>query len=199
MFPRLRMPAVLSNIRRAVAGGECVKAMSCQSTYKRNCLLPVKGVSRVRSNRDSLPVGMLGICFALCFLLARPTAAAQVTNYGKEGTIDEHGNIYVSSDTGKLIKVADTTHCSVAIFAPDRQTLGCLVMQPPALDGTWKSLDLEIYLKGGRRVVIDPGTPMGDWHFWKDGEQVAICSYRPDRPILHILYDSATGQEIEKV
>jgi hypothetical protein len=157
------------------------------------------GKSTEFSMRESLRLGLLCFCCALCILPHRPAEAGQILEHGKEGTIDQHGNIYVSSDDGMLIKVADTTHCGMAVFAPDRQTLGCMVMRNPKPDGSWSSLDLEIYLKGGRRIVIDPWTPIGEWHFWKDGQQVAICSLRPGRPIMHILYDSATGQEIEKV
>ncbi len=162
-------------------------------------LVPHTGKGRAFPNMAGLRLGMFGIFFALGLLPAHPTMAAQELEYGKEGTIDQHGNIYVSSDESKLIKVADTSNCSEGILAPDRQTMGCFVMQSPKPDGSWVSLDLEIYLKGGRRVLIDPGTPMGDWHFWQGGRQVAICSYRPGRPILHILYDSATGQEVKRI
>ena len=162
-------------------------------------LLSLMGKNRSLADRASVWLGILVLSFIMYSVIVRPTKAAQTFEYGKEATIDQHGNIYVSSNEGKLIKVADTSHCAEAGVAADKQTVGCFVMQPPTPDGSWISLDLEIYLKGGRRVVIDPGTPMGNWHFWNGGQQVAICSYRPGRPIMHILYDSATGQVVERV
>lgn len=162
-------------------------------------LAPLTGKITVFVDRARQLLGMLTLTCILCSLLVRPAMTAQLSEYGKEATFDQHGNIYVSSSTGNLIKVADTSHCRVAQVAADKQTVGCMVMQSPKPDGSWPSLDLEIYLKGGRKIVIDPGTPMSEWHFWKDGQQVAVCSLRPGQPIMHILYDSATGREIEKV
>jgi hypothetical protein len=148
----------------------------------------------------SLRLGIWGVCFTISFLFAHPTIAAQELEYGKEATIDQHGNIYVSSDEGKLIKVADTSHCSEEIPAPDRQTFGCRVKGPLQPDGGyWESRILEIYRKGGQRTTIEPGGQIGEWHFWKDGQQVAVCSYPAGGSEIHFLYDVATGQVLEKL
>ena len=117
--------------------------------------------------------------------------------YNQEAELDAEGNIYVSSDQGKLIWMSNTKHCSEMRQAPDRQTVGCRVIQDPNPDNTLVSLQLEIYRKGGHKVIIAPGAPIGDWRFWNDGEQVAVSFGAADAPATYALYDSATGRVIE--
>jgi len=47
-------------------------------------------------------------------------------------------------------------------------------MQDQELGNFVPSLQLEIYQKGGHKEIIQPGAPILDWHFWKDGEEVAV-------------------------
>jgi hypothetical protein len=58
---------------------------------------------------------------------------------------------------------------------------------------------LEIYRKGGYKGIIEPGEPILDWHFWKDGQQVAVSSGLGDGPTTYALYDSATSRIVEKL
>jgi hypothetical protein len=97
----------------------------------------------------------------LLMLLTLP-CAAQNTGYNKEADLDEKGNIFVSSDAGRLIWMADTRHCSESIFATDRQTVGCMVAPSTDVFPPAPSLKLEIYLKGGKKRTIEPGAPILD-------------------------------------
>jgi hypothetical protein len=119
--------------------------------------------------------------------------------YNQEAELDAEGNIYVSSDQGKLIWMSNTKHCSEMRQAPDRQTVGCRVMSDPKPDDAMTSLQLEIYRKGGHKVIIAPGAPIGEWRFWNDGEQIAVSFRAADAPATYALYDSATGRVIEKL
>jgi len=58
---------------------------------------------------------------------------------------------------------------------------------------------LEIYRKGGHKRIIQPGAPILEWHFWKDGDQVAVCSGARTGDGTYALYDSATGRLIAKL
>jgi hypothetical protein len=143
-------------------------------------------------NRATLNVTLLLMFLALL-------SAAQKTGYNKEAKLDEKGNIFVSSDAGRLIWMADTRYCSESIFAIDNQTVGCMVaistdVFPPA-----PSLKLEIYLKGGEKRTIEPGAPILDWHFWKEGRAVAVHSGLNVRQGTYTLYESATARVIEKL
>lgn len=129
----------------------------------------------------------------LLMLLALP-CAAQKTGYNKEAKLDAQGNIFVSSNDGKLIWMADTRHCGETIFASDRQTVGCMVGLPPL-----PTLQLEIYLKGGDKRTIEPGAPILDWHFWEDGRKVAVHSGQRVRQGTYALYESTTARVIEKL
>jgi hypothetical protein len=123
----------------------------------------------------------------------------QQLEYNKQAELDAEGNIYVSSDQGKLIWMGNARRCSELRGAIDLQTLGCRVMKDPKLGNTLPSLELEIYRKGGHKVIIEPGAPIGDWHFWKDGEQVAVSFGPVGAPATYALYDSATARVIEKL
>jgi hypothetical protein len=119
----------------------------------------------------------------LLMLLVLP-CAAQKTGYNKEAELDEKGNIFVSSDAGRLIWMADTRHCSESIFATDRQTVGCMVA--PSMSSR-------------PHRAIEPGAPILDWHFWEEGREVAVHSGLNLRQGTYALYESATARVIEKL
>lgn len=121
-------------------------------------------------------------------------AAAQKFEYTKQAEIDAHGGIYVSSDAGKLIKMADRGHCGEAIVADDKQTVGCPVAEEPP-----QRLRLELYLKGGQRRTIEPGAPIREWHFWEQGKQVTIYSGPRDGSGTYGLYDTKSARLIQKL
>src|SRR5882672_1236977 len=125
---------------------------------------------------------------------------AQQTKYADEATFYDKGNIFVSSDGGKLIWMADTRHCSEVREADDRQTVGCRVLaqvQVPRSEGPPPTFQLEIYLHGGRKNIIESGPPILEWHFWKEGQQVSVYSGTRDGQGTHTLYESATGGVLE--
>jgi hypothetical protein len=117
--------------------------------------------------------------------------------YNKRAELDAQGNVYVSSDEGKLIRMADNGYCLEVRVADDSQTVGCMVRlkseEPP------QSLQLEIYLKGGNRHTIEPGAPIRDWHFWKAGQQVTVYSGSRDGSGTYALYDTASTRLVEKL
>ncbi len=123
----------------------------------------------------------------------------QQFEYTKQAELDDQGNIYVSSDQGKLIWMANTKHCSEVSEANDHQTVSCRVMQDQKLGNSAPSLQLEIYRKGGHKESIEPGATILDWHFWKDGEQVALYYGPRYGQGTYALYDSATARLIEKL
>jgi hypothetical protein len=136
---------------------------------------------------------------SLLLVLVAIPCAAQKIEYNKEAELDDKGNIFVSSNDGKLIWMADTRHCSETIFANDRQTVGCAVAPssdsfPPA-----PILQLEIYLKGGQKRTIEPGAPILDWHFWEDGRKVVVHSGLRVRQGTYTLFESVTARVVEKL
>ena len=123
----------------------------------------------------------------------------QPFEYTKQAVLDDQGNIYVSSDQGKLIWMANTKHCSEVREANDHQTVACRVMRDQELGNAAPSLQLEIYRKGGHKEIIEPGAPILDWHFWKAGQQVAVSYGQGNGQVAYGLYDLATARLIEKV
>jgi hypothetical protein len=61
-----------------------------------------------------------------------------------------------------------------------------------------QSLRLEIYLRNGKKEIIETETPM-DWHFWRDGHQVAVYSHLLDGKGHYALYDAASARVVEEL
>jgi hypothetical protein len=121
----------------------------------------------------------------------------QKPEFTRQAEFDAQGNIYVSSNQGILVKMADSGHCLEARVADDKQTVGCMVWlkseKPP------QSVELEIYLKGGQRKTIGPGTPIRDWHFWNGGQQTTVYSGPRNDLGTYALYDTASARLIERL
>src|ERR1700720_2924956 len=105
----------------------------------------------------------------------------QQSEYAQQAELDSQGNIFVSSDQGKLIWMGNADqHCLELLGAADRQTMGCSVKQDLAQgnspESSMSSLQLEIYRRDGHKQIIQPGAPILEWHFWKNGDQVAVYS-----------------------
>src|SRR6266481_9717133 len=117
--------------------------------------------------------------------------------YTTEAGIDPDGNVYVASDEGKPLRMATVAHCIEARFADDRQTVGCSVARGTKPEETMQSLLLEIYLRNGKKQIIETETPM-DWHFWRGGQQVAVYSHSADVKGGHYaLYEAASAHLVE--
>jgi hypothetical protein len=121
----------------------------------------------------------------------------QKFDYNKHAELDAAGNIYVSSDEGKLIKMAGAGHCIEVMFALDRQTVGCSVARDTEPEEAMRSLRLEIYLKNGQKRIIESKTPIVEWNFWHDGQQVAVHWSSPGKR-RYALYDSASAHLVEE-
>ncbi len=137
-----------------------------------------------------------GLVMALCLGAA---CGAQELAYNDQAEIDAQGNIFVSSDGGKLIWMGNTKRCAEARQVEDRQTVGCLVAGEPEMGESMPAVQLEIYLKGGQKKIIEPGGPILEWHFWENGRQVAVFFGAERRKGTHLLYDAGTGGVIERV
>lgn len=122
---------------------------------------------------------------------------AQLRDYANEAGIDSEGNIYVASDAGKRINMSTVGHCMGATFADDRQTVGCVARstKPEEAAQSWR---LEIYLRNGKKQIIETETLM-DWHFWRDGQQVAVHVHSIDAKGHYALYDAASAHLVEEL
>jgi hypothetical protein len=136
----------------------------------------------------------------LLSLAATPVSLkAQQPDHSKHAGFDAQGGIYVSSGNGKLIRMASTSHCSEIRIAKDDQTIGCRVMRDEQPGNIASSRQLEIYLKGGDKQIIEPGSPIMDWHFCNGGRQVVVHSETRAGQGVYELYDSATARLLEKL
>jgi hypothetical protein len=143
------------------------------------------------------PIMSKPILTTLLIILAIASLPAKKFEYTNQAEIDAQGNIYVSSDHGKLIKMAGREHCGEALVAQDKQTVACFVRLNSDEAPQW--LQLELYFKGGERKVIEPGAPIREWHFWKRGQQVTVYSGQRDGSGTYGLYDAKSARLIQKL
>jgi hypothetical protein len=120
-------------------------------------------------------------------------------NNTTEAGIDFDGNVYVASDEGKRLKVTTVAHCLEVSASPNNQTVGCSVPRGTKLPESMQSLRLEIYVRNGKQKIIETDTPIIDWHFWHDGQQVAVHSRSLDGMQRYALYDSDSARLIEEL
>jgi hypothetical protein len=130
-------------------------------------------------------------------LICAGTSRAQERAYNEQAEFDKDGNIFVSSDGGKLLLMGNTARCVEASVAGDRQTVICLVRNSTD-ENPMQSLQAEIYFRGGQKRLIEPGAPIWEWHFWGNGKQLALFFGERGSRGTHALYDTATGALIEK-
>src|SRR5882762_4086366 len=140
-------------------------------------------------SKPALATVFVNLAIASMLLIGSPPKALrkQRSEFTRQAEFDAEGNIYVSSNQGFLIKMADSEHCLGVSVADDKQTVGCMVWlkseEPPL------SVELDIYLKGGQRKTIEVGAPIREWHYWKGGLQITVYSGSRNDLGTYALYD----------
>jgi len=149
--------------------------------------------------RSALWRQMISLCLLMPFVLSCPSWAQSKSEYSKQAGLDAEGNVYVSSDEGKLIKMATLQHCGWVMVASDNQTVGCLVPRGFEPELISQSLQLEVFLRGGTKNTIAVGAPIRDWRFVEGGKQVSVYFGQANAPGTFALYESATGRLIDSL
>lgn len=139
---------------------------------------------------------VLPFVFAVWVVAVRPALSQQTSaGYADRAEMDGQGNVYVSSGDGRLITMAGPGYCAEVITAADNQTVGCSITKTSDLEVR----RLEIFLRGGVRKAIDLDAPVAEWRFWNNGRQVAVHYGPRSGAGTYALYDSATGNVVEKL
>ena len=79
------------------------------------------------------------------------------------------------------------------------ETMLCFVSRGTGENGYLPQLRIEIYMRGGKQLVIEPGGPIRDWHFWNDQHDIAISYNDENGHARDSLYDIATGKRIQTI
>jgi len=149
------------------------------------------GYSELRIVRSATFFSLLALACAACW--------AQTAETPKQPGLGDMGSIYVSDARGIVVKVADAGHCSASSGVPDQETMVCLVTRLNEEQVYLPSSQIEIYLKGARKIVLTPGGPIREWQFWNNYEQVAVAFDKEEHLVSHALYDVSTGRLVDKV
>ncbi|HEY1208011.1 MAG TPA: hypothetical protein VGE85_01460 [Terracidiphilus sp.] len=89
-------------------------------------------------------------------------------------------------------------HCSVGQGTVDGKTYACIVWDHDPVKFS-SPTQLEIYRNRKRIYTIEPGSPIREWHFWREDKQLAVHYGTPDGPGTYALYDTLTGVQVERL
>ena len=89
-------------------------------------------------------------------------------------------------------------HCSLAQGTVDGKTFACMVWDhDPAMFSN--PTQIEIYRRHKRIYTIEPGSPIREWHFWREGKELVVYYGTKDELGTHALYETRTGQQVDRV
>jgi hypothetical protein len=139
-------------------------------------------------------------------LLALPAAgalAAPVPPYAGV-KLDDERRVLIVMPSGQTFVLSGRAMCDDPKLASDRRTVGYRVLRriPPSADSiptTEVSEELRIHVpgRGMRRIV--PGGYIRAWGFSGDGRQVGVYSGGLHFAGFYVLYDIATGRDLQLV
>lgn len=139
------------------------------------------------------------LLLAMALVLSAPQNQEQNGGRLTEAGIDRDGNVYVISDEGKAIRMAEQGQCLEVRQAENHQTMACSISRSEKPEEVSQSLCLEIFLKNGHKQIIETEAPIIEWHFWNGGQQLAVHSGNLAGKGRHALYDSASSRVIEEI
>jgi len=89
-------------------------------------------------------------------------------------------------------------HCSLAQGTVDGKTFACMVWDN---DPAKFSNPTQIEVYRGRKLVftIQGGAPIDEWHFWQEGQRLAVHYGTNEGPDIYVLYDARTGTQLVRV
>jgi hypothetical protein len=97
-----------------------------------------------------------------------------------------------------IIPGVNEGHCSEIRGNAANTAFVCLVWdhQPENFS---EPRQIQIFRKGEQPQTIESGEPIREWHFWRDGKQLAIHSGARGASGNFALYDTASGRPIERI
>ncbi|NYF53541.1 hypothetical protein [Tunturiibacter gelidoferens] len=89
-------------------------------------------------------------------------------------------------------------HCSEIRGNADNTTLVCLVWdrRPEHFS---EPRQIQIYRKGEQPQTIETGESIQEWHFWRNGKQLAVHFGAQGPSGNFVLYDTASGKQVERI
>ena len=144
------------------------------------------------------------LALLLLSLAALPAPAAQAapgpTYAGVK--LDDERRVLVVLPSGQAFVFSGRAMCEDPKLASDKRTVGYLVLRriPPSADSiptTEVSEELRIHVPGAGIRKIVPGGYIRAWSFSSDGRRVAVYSGGLHFAGFYVLYDVATGRDVQ--
>lgn len=148
-----------------------------------------------KSSGVALPCLGTALCGAVVLLLLGAAAFAQRSGF----EFAANGDISLISEEGHRTRLVDHGHCNEVSATLDGRLFACFVSRGVGDNGFLPQFQIEIYHEDGRKLVLEPGGPIRDWHFSKNDHQVAVSFNASDGRISDALYDVQSGKLIESL
>jgi hypothetical protein len=145
----------------------------------------------------------MSLAMILLFLLALPPAALAAPEPPYAAVkLDDERRVLVQAPSGQWHVLSGRAMCDDPKLARDGRTVGYRVLRriPPSADSiptTEVAEELRIHAPGRAIRRIVPGGYIRSWGFWSDGRQVALYSGGLHFAGFYVLYDIATGRDLQ--
>jgi hypothetical protein len=97
-----------------------------------------------------------------------------------------------------IIPGVEEGHCSEIRGNADNTTLVCLVWDRRP-ENFSEPRQIQVYRKGEQPQTIESGEPIREWHFWRNGKQLAVHFGEKGISDNFALYDLASGKQVGRV
>ena len=132
-------------------------------------------------------------CLAILLLVALTCGVGAPAQ--KPGlTLESNGNLLLIRKDGHRTALAEHGHCIEGSGAPKNEYFVCLVSRGISDQGFLPVFQIEIYESDGRKLILEPGGPIREWHLWNNYRQIAIAFDKTSNGVAHALYDARTGK-----
>lgn len=152
-----------------------------------------KGQMNMQWTRFVIRPSRVSALIALAIVVSTAPLSAQRTGL----TLDPNGDIALIWNDGHRTVLARHDHCNEISGTPDNRLMACMVSRGVDDQGYRLGFEIEIYFEDGTKLVLEPGGPIRDWHFWNDHQQIAVSFTSSDGQVSHALYNSQSGNLIE--
>jgi hypothetical protein len=89
-------------------------------------------------------------------------------------------------------------HCSTAQGTVDGETFACMVWDHDPVRFS-DPTQIEIYRRHKRICTIEPGSSIREWHFWREGKELAVYYGTKGGLGTYALYKARSGRQVDRV
>ena len=114
-------------------------------------------------------------------------------------TLGSNGEIILIAKDGHRTILAEQGHCNEGSGTPKNQFYACAVSRGVTDQGYRPAFQIEVYSSDGRKMTIEPGGAIREWHLWNNYRQIGISFGTAAGRVSHALYNARTGKLVRQL